>query len=92
MAVYDFGSEVYVWSGKNTTSSKRQRAIQLSQTLCASNKLFPSWGLLCPVTEGHEPLLFREKFPDWPEPGRIIKAKGHISSGEVVEVNTERHR
>jgi supervillin len=83
--VYDFGSEVYVWCGKNTTSAKRLRAIQLAQTLCAPEKSFPNWGLLCPVTEGHAPLLFREKFPDWPEPGRIIKAKGHISSGELTE-------
>ena len=29
------------------------------------------------VNEGSEPILFREKFADWPEPGRIIKMKGH---------------
>lgn len=30
--------------------------------------------------------MFREKFADWPEPGRIIKMKGHESSGEVIKV------
>ena len=35
------------------------------------------------VTEGSEHILFREKFSDWPEQGRIIKMKGHVSSGEV---------
>ena len=34
--------------------------------------------------EGAESILFREKFTDWPEPGRIIKMKGHVSSGEVL--------
>ena len=36
------------------------------------------------TTEGAESILFREKFCDWPEPGRIIKMKGHVSSGEVL--------
>ena len=38
----------------------------------------------CRVNEGIESILFREKFTDWPEPGTIIKMKGHISSGEVM--------
>ena len=42
---------------------------------------FPS---CCKVNEGTEGILFREKFTDWPEPNRIIKMKGHISSGEVM--------
>ena len=40
----------------------------------------------CRVNEGTEGILFREKFTDWPEPGRIIKMKGHISSGEFVVI------
>lgn len=32
------------------------------------------------MSEGAESILFREKFGDWPEPGRIIKMKGHVSS------------
>ena len=43
--------------------------------------VFPS---CCKVNEGTEGILFREKFTDWPEPNRIIKMKGHISSGEVM--------
>ena len=42
---------------------------------------FSHW---CRVGEGSESILFREKFADWPEPGRIIKMKGHTSSGEFV--------
>ena len=38
----------------------------------------------CKVNENTEGILFREKFTDWPEPNRIIKMKGHISSGEVM--------
>ena len=36
------------------------------------------------LSEGAESILFREKFGDWPEPGRIIKMKGHASSGALV--------
>ena len=32
------------------------------------------------MSEGSESILFREKFSDWPEPGRIIKMKGHDTS------------
>lgn len=46
----------------------------------------PSWSLFARVNEGSETILFREKFADWPEPGRIIKMRGHESSGEIVKV------
>ena len=46
----------------------------------------PSWSLFARVNEGSETILFREKFVDWPEPGRIIKMRGHESSGEIVKV------
>lgn len=36
------------------------------------------------MSEGAESILFREKFVDWPEPGRIIKMKGHVSSGPIT--------
>ena len=35
------------------------------------------------INEGSEHILFREKFSDWPEQGRIIKMKGH-STAPVV--------
>lgn len=47
----------------------------------------PSWSLFSRVNEGSETILFREKFADWPEPGRIIKMRGHESSGELVKVS-----
>ena len=47
----------------------------------------PSWALFSKIAEGAEMFLFKEKFADWPEPGRIIKMKGHVSSGEVLPVS-----
>ena len=38
------------------------------------------------MSEGAESILFREKFADWPEPGRIIKMKGHPSSSGEAKV------
>lgn len=39
--------------------------------------VFTSLGCFIRLTEGSEHILFREKFCDWPEQGRIIKMKGH---------------
>jgi len=36
----------------------------------------PEWGINTVTIEGKEPISLREKFSDWPEPGRIIKMKG----------------
>ena len=46
----------------------------------------PTWTLFARLHEKAETLLFQEKFFDWPDPTKIIKMKGHISSGEIAEV------
>ena len=40
------------------------------------------------LNEGSEHILFREKFSDWPEQGRIIKMKGHTMTPVVRLMNT----
>ncbi|KAL5251405.1 hypothetical protein ACHWQZ_G016940 [Mnemiopsis leidyi] len=40
------------------------------------------WGINTVTIQGKEPISLREKFSDWPEPGRIIKMKGHAASDE----------
>ncbi|XP_032218251.1 supervillin isoform X2 [Nematostella vectensis] len=45
----------------------------------------PAWTLLARLHEKAETILFREKFLDWPDPTKIIKMKGHPSSGEVIK-------
>ena len=66
-------------------SSTRRRTLERKPSK-EDLKPRPSWALFARVNEGSETILFREKFADWPEPGRIIKMKGHESSGEVIKV------
>lgn len=42
----------------------------------------PDWGINTVTIQGKEPISLREKFSDWPEPGRMIKMKGHAASGD----------
>ena len=70
-------------SGRGST---RRKSSKTAPTIKGAIQPRPSWALFRKVTEGAESILFREKFIDWPEPGRIIKMKGHESSGETIKV------
>ncbi|XP_039285134.1 supervillin isoform X3 [Nilaparvata lugens] len=113
--VLDFGTELYVWMGKNATLDKRKSAINLAEELwsqgydysdcdlspvSAAERLGshshdadevvkkgerPSWGLLAKVTQHMETVLFREKFLDWPDFTRVIRAKRKASKDRPGE-------
>ncbi|KAI9563176.1 hypothetical protein GHT06_010634 [Daphnia sinensis] len=110
--VFDFGSEMYVWSGKMTPLEVRKRAMQLAKELwdqgydyteCAINPVFqkatseeqskgqqrPSWALLRSAKQHMEPVLFREKFFDWPDKSGLIKVKSQDSEEKAVGVVTD---
>lgn len=110
--VFDFGSEMYVWSGKMTRLEVRKRAMQLAKELwdqgydyteCAINPVFqkatsdeqskgqqrPSWALLRSAKQHMEPVLFREKFFDWPDKSGLIKVKTQESEEKAVGVVTD---
>lgn len=109
--VFDFGCEMYVWSGKMAPLEARKKAMQLAKELwnrgydyseCAINPVFqrptnaeqskgeqrPDWALLRPAKQHMEPVLFREKFFDWPDKSNLIKVKESdekaISSGTDI--------
>ena len=57
----------------------------------------PDWGINTVTIQGKEPISLREKFSDWPEPGRIIKMKGKhcgitlVARGMDIEHRTWLH-
>lgn len=61
------------------------RYVECIRILCVYVRVFMLFCvfLFARLVEGAESILFREKFSDWPEPGRIIKMKGHESSRET---------
>ena len=96
--VFDFGSEMFVWSGKFAALEDRKKAFQLAKALwdtgydyseCSINPIFqrptpaelskgavrPAWALLKSAKQHMEPVLFREKFIDWPDTTQLIKVK-----------------
>jgi len=79
--------------GEDTAPLKTSRRVSVSARSVRSNITTngkrhtanverPEWGIMAMSLEGKEPITLREKFHDWPEPGRIIKMKGHVSSGD----------
>ena len=107
--VFDFGSEMFVWSGKMAPLESRKMAMQLAKELwnqgydyteCVINPIFqrptgheqskgsrrPEWTLLKAAKQHMEPVLFREKFFDWPDKSGLIKIKRQESEEKPVNV------
>jgi len=61
--IFDFVGEVYLWQGKNSSLNARSTGIKFAQKIFGDYKR-PSWASLRKINEGHEPVLFQEKFKD----------------------------
>jgi len=96
VVVFDFGSEVYIWNGKNATTDVRKFASEFVQDELWGSvdysdcdispigdidiKKRPDWAILGKLSQHMETALFREKFLDWPEFSRVIRVKEKSSS------------
>lgn len=101
--MFDFGSELYIWSGKNAASDARRAGLSLAQELweagfdyseCDISPLGtevcgqrPAWALLGKLNQHMETSLFREKFLDWPEFSRVIRVKEREGDDKQVRIS-----
>lgn len=82
---------MYVWSGKSAPLSGRREAAALARELwdegfdysdCEWSPLGPlqgvrpPWALFCKISQNMEPVLFREKFQDWPDEALAARHTG----------------
>jgi len=80
--VLDCGSEVYVWCGKETESSKRDEAVKTAKKLFLRTER-PSWSVLRKISEGSEPALFVEKFVKWEVSKKKLGKAALLAAGIV---------
>lgn len=64
--ILDCKSEIFVWIGKGATQLEKNEALAQAKKFLVSHQR-PEWTPLTRIMEGSEPVLFIEKFPDWPE-------------------------
>lgn len=67
IVVLDSETEFYVWVGKAITEEQRTHAESKAKELLSAKAGRPAWVALEWVADENEPLLFREKFAEWPE-------------------------
>eukprot|EP01132_Coremiostelium_polycephalum_P002473 gene2473-3060_t len=65
--ILDTGTEFYEWSGRNSDQSLKDAFHKLAQDRLKNNKHRQTWVESIVISEGGEPVMFREKFADWPD-------------------------
>ena len=74
--VFDFGSEIYVYNGKNAPFPTRRLGLKLAKDMLAQQQPSrPDWTLFGRINQNMETALFKEKFLNWPDKSRLIKTE-----------------
>jgi len=97
--VFDFNTEMYVWYGCRAAPALKRLTYRLaklkfqanaendteSSSIPAPGTSRPDWCWFKKATQHMEPILFREKFSDWPDQyGKIIRVKEKQKRKEIV--------
>ncbi|EPS72001.1 hypothetical protein M569_02755 [Genlisea aurea] len=70
--ILDFGMEVFIWIGRNTSLEQRKKVCTSADELTKTRDR--STYHVIRVIEGHETVLFRSKFDSWPQPSNAIES------------------
>ncbi|EFA76836.1 hypothetical protein PPL_09588 [Heterostelium album PN500] len=66
--VLDTGSEYYAWSGRNADiPAYKDKFLEKAKERLTGNNQRPAWVEMIVTSEGGEPVMFREKYFDWPD-------------------------
>uniref|UniRef100_A0A8R1EEL3 Gelsolin-like domain-containing protein n=1 Tax=Caenorhabditis japonica TaxID=281687 RepID=A0A8R1EEL3_CAEJA len=86
--IFDFGSEIYVWTGRNSSKVNAAYAMEYAKQLmgkavkngkailgdsdASEDDRRPKWTLFRKIHQGVLDTLFKAKFSDWPETREVI--------------------
>ena len=83
-------TEFYAWIGSKSSQESRSMAVEHAKKLASQRK---HWTTFKRVIQNAEPVLFHEKFADWPDSirlARVKEVKGNVAETKVEDYDVSK--